>query len=53
LTEKEIRTFGNNGHTAWLSSGLKIQEMQYGFGTSSSDISDSDCAKIDYLFKHW
>src|SRR3981081_2890470 len=28
LTEKEIGTSGHRGHTAWLASGLKIQEMQ-------------------------
>ena len=52
LTEKEVRTSGNSGRAAWLSSGLKIQETQYGFGISPSDISDHDYAKLDYLFKH-
>ena len=35
LTEKEIGTSGHKGCAAWLSSGLKIQEMQYGFGSFS------------------
>jgi hypothetical protein len=32
LTENEIATSGHKGHATWLASGLKIQEMQYGFG---------------------
>jgi hypothetical protein len=31
LTEKEIGASAHQGHAAWLASGLKIQEMQYGF----------------------
>ena len=33
LTEKEMHASGQKGHAAWLGSGLKIQEMQYGFDT--------------------
>jgi TPP-dependent pyruvate/acetoin dehydrogenase alpha subunit len=53
LTEKEIVTSSHRGHAAWLSSGLKIQEMQYEFGTFPSDIADHNCAKIGCLFKRW
>jgi len=33
LTEKEISESGKKGHAAWLASGLKIQEAQYGIGS--------------------
>jgi hypothetical protein len=42
LTEKEIGTLGHNGHAAWLASGLKIQEMQCGFGSFLNKTSDFD-----------
>jgi hypothetical protein len=42
LTEKEIGTSGHKGHAAWLASGLKIQEMQYGVGNFLSKTSDFD-----------
>ena len=28
LTQKEVGTSSRKGHAAWISSGLKIQEMQ-------------------------
>ena len=40
LTEKEIGTSEHKGHAAWLASGLKIQEMQYGFGSFLRKTSD-------------
>jgi len=49
LTEKEIgtcRTSGHKGHVAWLASGLKIQETQYGFGSFLTKASDFDTEKI-------
>ena len=33
LTEEEIGASGHKGHAAWLASGLKIQELQYGLDT--------------------
>ncbi len=49
MTEKEIgtcRTSGHKGHVAWLASGLKIQETQYGFGSFLTKASDFDTEKI-------
>ena len=46
LTEKEIGTSGHKGHAAWLASGLKIQEMQYVFGSLLSETSDIDTKKL-------
>jgi len=40
LTEKEIGESGHKGNAVWLASGLKIQEMQYGFGSFISKASD-------------
>jgi len=40
LTEEEIGASGNKGNAAWLSSGLKIQELQYGLGSFLSEDSD-------------
>jgi len=37
LTKKKIGASGNKGHAAWLVSRLKLQEMQYGFGSFLSD----------------
>jgi len=39
----------HKGHAAWLASGLKIQEMQYGFGSFLSRTSDFDVKKIRRL----
>jgi hypothetical protein len=49
LTEKEIGTSGHKGHAAWLASGLKFQEMQYGVGSFLSKTSDFDTTKIRRL----
>jgi hypothetical protein len=49
LTEKEIGISGHKGHAAWLASGLKIQEMQYGLGSFLSKTSDFDIKKIHRL----
>jgi hypothetical protein len=46
LTEKEISTSGHKGHAAWLASGLKIQEMQYGFGNLLRKASNFETIKI-------
>jgi hypothetical protein len=46
LTENEIGTSGHKGHATWLASGLKFQEMQYGFGRFLSKTSDFDTNKI-------
>ena len=46
MTEKEIGASGHTGHAAWLASGLKIQEMQYGFCSFLSEASDIDTKKI-------
>ena len=46
LTEKEISKSGNKGHAAWLASGLKIQEIQYGFGSFLIKSPDFDTNKI-------
>jgi hypothetical protein len=46
LTEKEIGVLGHNGHATWLASGLKIQEMQYGFGSFLNKTPDFDTVKI-------
>jgi hypothetical protein len=46
LTEKEIGASGHKGYAAWLASGLKIQEIQYGFGSFLSETSDFDTTKI-------
>jgi hypothetical protein len=43
--QKEIHAAGNKGQVEWLGSGLKIQEMQYGFQHISSETSDHDCEK--------
>ena len=49
MTEKEIGASGHKGHATWLASGLKIQEMQYGFGSFLSKASDIDAKKIHRL----
>jgi len=49
LTEKEIGTSGHTGHATWLASGLKIQEMQYGFRSFLSKASNVDTKKIRRL----
>jgi hypothetical protein len=49
LTEKEIGESRHRGHAAWLASGSKIQEMQYGFGSFLSMTSDFDTKKIRRL----
>jgi len=49
LTEKEIGASGHKGYAAWLASGLKIQEIQYGFGSFLSETSDFDTKKIRRL----
>jgi hypothetical protein len=49
LTEKEIGASGHKGHAAWLGSGSKIQEMQYGFGSLLSKTSDFDTKKLHRL----
>ena len=46
MTEKEIRTPGHTGNATWLASGLKIQEMQYGFRSFLSKASDANTKKI-------
>ena len=46
MTEKEIGASGHNGYAAWLASGLKIQEMQYGPGSLLSNIFDFDKKKM-------
>jgi len=46
LTEKEISESGKKGHTAWLTSGLKIQEAQYGIGSFLSKTYDFYIHKI-------
>jgi hypothetical protein len=54
LTEKEVDASGPKGHAAWLASGLRIQEIQYGFGSSFSETSNltpGNCT--GYRFKHW
>jgi len=54
LTEKEVGTLGHKGHAAWLASGLKIQEIQYGFGSFLSKTFYFDTKKYTgYHFKHW
>jgi hypothetical protein len=54
LTEKEICASGHKGHAAWLASGLKFQEMQYGFGSFLNKTSDLTPRKYaGYRFKHW
>jgi hypothetical protein len=54
LTEKEIGESGHKGNAAWLASGLKIQEMQYGFGSFLSKTSDFDSNNYTgYRFKPW
>jgi len=37
---------GHKGHVAWLASGLKIQEMQYGFSSLLSKTSNFNTKKI-------
>jgi hypothetical protein len=49
LTEKEVGTSGHKGHAAWLASGFKIQEIQYGFGSFLSKTSDFDTKNIHRL----
>jgi len=49
LTEKEIGTSGHKGHAAWLASRLKIQEIQYGFGSSFSETFSFDPRKLHRL----
>jgi hypothetical protein len=49
LTEKEIGASGHKGHAAWLASGLKIQETQYGFGSFLRKTSGFDTMKIRRL----
>lgn len=46
MTENEIGALGNKGHAAWLANGLKIQEMQYGFGSPFYKTSGFDTKKI-------
>ena len=46
LTEKEVGTSGHKGRAAWLASGLKIQETQYGFGNYLNEASDFDTKKL-------
>jgi len=54
LTENEMGKSGHKGNAAWLASGLKIQEMQYGFGSFISKTSDFDANKYTgYHFKPW
>ena len=55
LTKKEIGASGNKGHAAWLASGLKLQEMQYGFGSFLGNFFLILTPKkyADYYFKHW
>jgi hypothetical protein len=54
LTEKEIGGSGHKGHAVWLSSGLKIQEMQYGFDSFVTKASYVDTQKLSgYRFKPW
>ena len=45
LTEEETGESGHKGQAAWLASGSKIQEMQYGFGSFLSKTSDFDANK--------
>jgi len=45
LTEEEIGASRHKGHAAWLASGLKIQELQYGLNTFG-EISDFNQKKI-------
>ena len=49
MTEKEIGTSGHTGSATWLASGLKIQEMQYGFRSFLSKAPDVDAKKIRRL----
>jgi hypothetical protein len=49
LTEKEIGASGHKGHAAWLASGLKIEEMQYGFGSFLCKTPGFDTKKIRRL----
>ena len=49
LTEKEIGASGHKGYAAWLARRLKIQEIQYGFGSFLSKTSDFDTEKIRRL----
>jgi len=52
--EREIGASGHKGHAAWLANGLKIQEMQYGFGSFLSKTSDFNTKKYTgYPFNHW
>jgi len=54
LTENEIGMSGHMGHATWLANGLKIQEMQYGFGRFLSKTFNFDANKYaGYLFKRW
>jgi hypothetical protein len=46
LTEKEIGTLGHKGHAAWLASGLKIQEMQYGSGSFLVDLNTKKICRL-------
>jgi hypothetical protein len=52
LTEKETGEARHKGNTAWLASGLKIQEMQYGFGSFIASNFDAD-KYTGYHFKPW
>jgi hypothetical protein len=49
LTEEEAGESGHKGHAAWLASGLKIQEMQYGFHSFLSKKSNFDTKKMHRL----
>jgi len=48
-TEKEVGASGHKGHAAWLASGLKIQEIQYGFSSSFSETFSFDPRKLHRL----
>ena len=49
MTENEVGASGHKGHAAWLASGLKIQEMQYVFGSFLRKTSDFDTKTIRRL----
>ena len=46
MTEEETGASRHRGHTAWLASGLKIQELQYGFSSFIGNTSDFDTNKL-------
>ena len=46
MTEEETGASRHRGHAAWLASGLKIQELQYGFGSFIGNTSDFDTNKL-------